>query len=259
MAKSKAAKPASPKADKLKELRSNPKNKVVKPAKQKSEDNGTEPLSTFQTPVTGRNVEELLAVNGLDITYVSIDPDTDFLILSAEDKNKDLPSGFEKRVFKLPVHKKLKEAVQKLGPHAVAMIDHTSEDVNVTSVHFKHSNKRGDSIQINATIITEREKAFNYTTPLEYLNSDGENAYSDVKALKKIKAEIMMRVGKYFSGEERGDPNAIGMFAEATTNGQAKTAGEIFADQSGTEHDVTDEYTDEETTLIIETGTGSDY
>lgn len=239
----KAKKPDS-KADKLKAHKAGATKPATKPKPAKPKTNGetTEPLSNFQTPTTGRTVEELLAINGMDITYVSIDPDTDFLILSADDKNKDLPSDFEKRTFRAPVHKKLKEAVQKLGPHAVAMIDHTSEDVNVTSVHFKHSNKRGDSIQINATIITEREKAFNYTTPLEYLSNDSENAYADLKSLKKIKAEIMTRVGRYFSGEERGDVNAIGMFAEVTTEGKPKTAGEIFTQESGEEHDVTEEY-----------------
>lgn len=246
MATKKAAKTAKPgsKADKLKAHKAGATKPAPKPKPAKTKTNGetTEPLSNFQTPTTGRTVEELLAINGMDITYVSIDPDTDFLILSADDKNKDLPSDFEKRTFRAPVHKKLKEAVQKLGPHAVAMIDHTSEDVNVTSVHFKHSNKRGDSIQINATIITEREKAFNYTTPLEYLSNDSENAYADLKSLKKIKAEIMTRVGRYFSGEERGDVNAIGMFAEVTTEGKPKTAGEIFTQESGEEHDVTDEY-----------------
>lgn len=208
-----------------------------------------EPLSNFQTPATGRLTTDELAEKihrDLVIRYVSIDSETDFLILNADDNNKKLPKEIEKDTFKAPVHKKLKTALQKLRVHAAILTNYIDTEsinklsdipadqfnsFNITSVHFKYG-KKGDSIQINATLTTDRDKAFNFTTPIEYLDSDSENAYAFADDLLKIRQNIFDRIDAYMSGEERGDINAVGMFAE---NGKDPMT-------SGEEVDVTNLY-----------------
>lgn len=199
----------------------------------------SEPLSTFQEPKTGR-VDPQAKSNGqlttdeladkirrdLVIRYVAIDSETDFLVLNADDNNAALPKEIEGDTFKAPVHKKFKDALQKLRVHAAMLIDHfPTGDIkkisdipadrfkafHITSVHFKYG-KRGDSIQINATLQTSRDKAFNFTTPIEYLLEDSETAYRFVEDLIKIRQNIFDRVDAYMSGNERGDSNEVGMF-----------------------------------------------
>lgn len=228
----KTAKKSSPKSDKLKTFKGEKKNN-----------------SKF---LTGRENGQLTTDElaekihrDLVIRYVAIDSDTDFLILNADDNNKKLPKEIEKDTFKAPVHKKLKSALQKLRVHAAILANYISADVkklsdvtaeqiqnfNITSVHFKYG-KKGDSVQINATLKTQRDKAFNFTTPIEYLDSESENAYQFADDLLKIRQNIFDRIDKYMSGEERGDVNAVGMFSEETKDPMT----------SNVEVDVTDLY-----------------
>jgi len=210
----------------------------------------TEPLSNFQTPKTGRVTEDLFPLNGLKISYIKVQPETNFLEIVADDTNHQLPKDISD-TLKAPVHKNLINAIQKLRPHAAALIDHLGheEDFNVTSVHFKTHKKRGDSIQINATLTTVRDKAFNFTTPIEYIFEETENSYENNRALIKIRGEIFSRINKYLSGEERGDPNDVGMFkkeAEEKSRNKKKSDAELFTDETGEETDVTSRYADKD-------------
>lgn len=245
----KASKPAAPKTERLKTL----KNKT------KKEKIVTEPLSAFQEPKTGRTTTELLAelkaATSLEIHYVSVEKETDYLKLEATENNNNMPREMAD-TFKIPVHKKMKDAIQKLAVHAAMIVNYIdatkykkSSDVeadlyaefNVTSVHFKYG-KKGDSMLINCTYRTPLEQAFNFTTPNIYLMLESENSYKFNSDLVKIRQNIFAKIGAYLAGTERGDANAIGMFAEANTNGQPKSAADILKDQSGEEVDVTDEY-----------------
>lgn len=220
------AKSTDTKTDKLKKLKADPKNKIKTNGEQKR--------------LTTDELAEKIS-RDLVIRYVAIDSDTDFLILNADDNNKHLPKEIEKDTFKAPVHKKLKAALQKLRVHAAILANYIQiegvknissiqvEKFNVTSVHFKYG-KKGDSVQINATLKTQRDKAFNFTTPIEYLDSESENAYEFADDLLKIRQNIFNRIDAYLSGEERGDANAVGIFAEPDPM------------TSGKEVDVTDLY-----------------
>lgn len=222
------AKSTDTKTEKLKKLKADPKNKIKTNGEQKR--------------LTTDELAEKIS-RDLVIRYVAIDSDTDFLILNADDNNKHLPKEIEKDTFKAPVHKKLKTALQKLRVHAAILANHIPieevknistipaeryENFNVTSVHFKYG-KKGDSVQINATLKTQRDKAFNFTTPIEYLDSESENAYEFADDLLKIRQNIFDRIDAYLSGKERGDANAVGMFADDPMT-------------SGKEVDVTDLY-----------------
>lgn len=235
------------KTDELKELKA-PKKK----SSPKSNGVVTEPLSTFQTPKTGRLTTDELSEKisrDLVVYYISIEKETDFLILTADDKNKKLPKAIED-TFRIPVHKKFKTALHKLAVHAAILSNYIDigdikkvsdipaelyADFNVTSVHFKYG-KKGDSIQINATCRTFRDKAHNFTTPLEYLEMDEETAYQFQDDLLKIRQNIFDRIDNYMSGEERGDVNEIGMFYKGEEEKQQ------YPMTSNKEVDVTDLY-----------------
>lgn len=227
---------SSPKSDKLKTLKAEKKAPLS--------------VATNGSLTTDELADKLH--RDLVIRYVAVDSETDFLILNADDNNKSLPKEMEKDTFKTPVHPKLKDSLQLLRVHAAILVNYIDagsikkisdvpdsklEDFNITSVHFKYG-KKGDSIQINATLRTQRDKAFNFTTPIEYLNSESESAYEFSDDLIKIRQDIFDRINKYMTGEERGDVNAVGMFKE-TENGNPMTAGK--------EVDVTDLYIPSET------------
>lgn len=252
--KKKAAKPTSGKTDKLKELKAKTPKKKKTIEDHIAEAKALKPSNGQPKKLTTDELAEKIDRH-LTIHYVSIEKETDFLKLSATEKNGKLPKEMED-VFKAPVHKKLKTALQKLAVHAAILADYIDiskckkvSDIdaelfatfNVTSVHFKYG-KKGDSVQINATCKTFREKAFNFTTPIEYLDSDSESAYEFADDLLKIRENIFQRIDSYMSGEERGNVNAIGMFSEAEENEKEniKSDAEIFAGNEET--DVTDRY-----------------
>lgn len=231
----------SGKADKLKELK--------KPTKKVSKKD--DPIHTI-TEKKRLTTDELADKINRDLVihYISVEPDHNFLVLNATDNNKKLPKEIDD-TFQKPVHKKLINAIQKLRPHAAMMVHYLDAskykkvndipaedyaDFNITSVHFKTSKSKGDNIQINATFKTPRGKAFNFTTPIEYLTTDDENTYAFQEVLIKIRQEIFDRVDAYMSGEERGDTNDIGLFKDAGE----KTEAEIVT--STEEIDVTDRY-----------------
>lgn len=259
MATKKAVKTAKPgsKADKLKAHKAGatkpaPKPKPAKP-KTTATNGTTEPLSEYQTPKTGRTIDDLVAINGLEIEYVKVQSETDFLLLKATDKSQKLPKELQD-TFKIPVHGNLKKAIQRLRPHVILLIEQLNpfttkklseipkeliESFNVTSVHFK-SSKKGESIQINATLKTSRGKAFNFTTPLESLFDEGENAYPFAKDLINCRQGIFSSVHKYLTGEERGQTNTLIEFPDTDEETPAEKEARILA--GGEEVDVTDEY-----------------
>lgn len=165
----------------------------------------------------------------LVIRYLGIDSENNFLILNADDLDKTLPRQLEKDIFKVPVHKKLITAMQKLRVHAAILTNYILsskykkisdipaelyKDFNITSVHFKYPTS-GNNIQINATLTTELKTAFNFTTPIQKLSVDTEKAYKFAEDLVRIRENIFDRIESYISGDERGDIDAIGMFAES--------------------------------------------
>lgn len=279
MQKKKADKPASGKADKLKALKSKkpvpvkaplggplPKKKrkkdktiedhIEEATGERPSENGHEKKAKEKKLTTDELREKLDRT--LIIYYLSIEKEHNFLVMSADEKNKKLPVKMEGDTFQAPVHKKFIATLQKLRAHAGLLTDYFKashynkvsdipaellESINVTSVHLKYPSK-GDSIQINATITTERKTAFNFTTPVQSLrNSDADNAYPFAEELLKIRQILFDRVDNYMSGEERGEINDVGLFAEAEESegtGEEMTEAKIASD--GKEHDVTNLY-----------------
>lgn len=244
-------KPSTGKAEALKSLKSKP------PKKKKTIEDHIAEVAKLNGKPKKLTTDELADKidRRLTIHYVAVEKETDFLKLSATEKNGKLPKEMED-IFKAPVHKKLKVALQKLAVHAAVLADYIDiskckkvSDIdaelfatfNVTSVHFKYG-KKGDSIQINATCKTFREKAFNFTTPIEYLDADSESAYEFADDLLKIRENIFQRIDLYMSGEERGDINAIGMFSEAEENEKENIKSEAEILSGDEETDVTDRY-----------------
>lgn len=213
--KKKTAKKGSPKTDALK----GHKAKAVEKKKPEAKSNGEMTTDELADSIS----------RDLIIHYVSVESENNFLVLTATDKNKKLPKEIED-TFQVPVHKKLITAIQKLRPHAALLTHHIDNnayakisdipaelyaDFNITSVHFKYGGKKGDNMQINATLKTPRGKAFNFTTPIEYLYQDDDKTYGFIDVVKDIRQLIFDRVDAYMSGEERGEINDVGIFAES--------------------------------------------
>lgn len=254
------------KADKLRDLKQKPKKVLPatngKAASPKLEAK-SEPISNFQKSKTGR---ELPATNGnLIINSISVDGETDFLILDASVRGNSLKRKGED-TYEAPVHSSLKNGLQAFAPHLLVLSNYcpaikkgiTDDDkpevllesigdvpadllaaTTVTKIHLKHGKKHG--FQIVGWIKTYRGKAQILTSPFENLDAPEETAYEfNPDAVEKINF-LEERVAKYFSGEERGVIQSSLPFDDAPAE-QPKQKTEEQIISGNEEVDVTDRY-----------------
>lgn len=201
------------KTEKLKQLKADPKNKV------------TEPLSNFQTPMTGRTngSEDELIINS-----VHIEKETDYLKMDSEQSGVNALRKTGELLYEAAVHKKLKNALQAFAPHMPLLCDYypissirtieklpleVYDSFTVTSVTLKHGKKTG--IVITGWKKTQREQAQILNTPFVNFDKNEETSYPFNDNLIDLVDALKIRVNKYLNGEERGVMQAAMQFEEA--------------------------------------------